>query len=81
MTYQTIYRFFSLILDDDSIGVKDKYITFREKNAHNLISFKEELAKIKWTEMPGLNDPSRALMKSLLKITFQFMIDAFHSKK
>ena len=49
-----------LILDNDSIGVKDKYITFREKNAHNLISFKEELAKIKWTEMPGLNDPSRA---------------------
>ena len=51
---------FSLILDNDSIGVKDKYITFREKNAHNFISFKEELAKIKWTEMPGVNDPSRA---------------------
>ena len=51
---------FSLILDNDSIGVKDKYTTFREKNAHNLISFKDELAKIKWTEMPGLNDPSRA---------------------
>ena len=28
---------FLLILDNDSIGVKDKYITFREKNAHNLI--------------------------------------------
>ena len=51
---------FSLILDNNSIGVKGKYITFHEKNAPNLSSFKEDLAKINWTKMPGLNDPSCA---------------------
>ena len=27
---------------------------------HNLTAFKEELGKINWAEMPGLNDPSCA---------------------
>ena len=51
---------FSLILYNNSTSDKDKYVFFREKNAHNLSAFKDELGKINWAEMPGLNDPSWA---------------------
>ena len=51
---------FSLILYNNSTSDKGKYVFFREKNAHNLSAFKDELGKINWAEMPGLNDPSCA---------------------
>ena len=51
---------FSLILYNNSTSGKNKYVFFREKNAHNLSAFKDELGKINWAEMPGLNDPSCA---------------------
>ena len=51
---------FSLILYNNSSSDKNKYVFFREKNAHNLSAFKDELGKINWAEMPGLNDPSCA---------------------
>ena len=51
---------FSLILHDNITSEKVKYVFFREKNAHNLSAFKDELGKINWAEMPGLNDPSCA---------------------
>ena len=34
---------FSLILYNNSTSDKDKYVFFREKNAHNLSAFKDEL--------------------------------------
>ena len=49
---------FSLILYNNSTSDKNKYVFFREKNAHNLSAFKDELGKINWAEMPGLNNPS-----------------------
>ena len=45
---------------DNITSEKVKYVFFREKNAHNLSAFKDELGKINWAEMPGLNDPSCA---------------------
>ena len=51
---------FSLILYDNITSEKVKYVFFREKNAHNLSAFKDELGKINGAEMPGLNDPSCA---------------------
>ena len=49
---------FSLILYNNGTSDKDKYVFFREKNLHNLSAIKDELGKINWAEMPGLNDPS-----------------------
>ena len=37
---------FSLILYNNSTSDKDKYVFFREKNAHNLSAFKDELGKL-----------------------------------
>ena len=51
---------FSLILYDNITSEKVKYVFFGEKNAHNLSAFKDELGKINWAEMPGLNDRSCA---------------------
>ena len=51
---------FSLILFNNSTSDKDKYVFFREKNSHNLSAFKDEVGKINWAEMPGLNDPPYA---------------------
>ena len=31
-----------------------------KKNAHNLSAFKDDLGKINWAEIPGLDDPSCA---------------------
>ena len=39
---------------------KDKYVIFREKNAHTLSAFKDDSCKINWAELPGLDDPSCA---------------------
>ena len=41
---------FSLVLNNHSIGNNDKYVIFREKNAHSLNAFKDDLAKINWAE-------------------------------
>ena len=35
-------------------------IICREKNAHSLNAFKDDLGKINWAELPGLDDPSCA---------------------
>ena len=52
---------FSLVLNNNrannSTGDKDKYAIFREKNAHNLSAFKDDLVKINWAEIAGLDDP------------------------
>ena len=81
MTYLTIYRYFTLILYYNStIDKVDKYVFFREKNAHNLSAFKDELGKINWAEMPGLNDPSCAYEIFVGKYTTN-TINIFHSEK
>ena len=49
---------FSRILYNNSTSDKDKYVFFREKNARNPGAFKDELGKINWAEMPGLNELS-----------------------
>ena len=47
---------FSLVLKNDSTG--DKYVIFREKKSgHNLSAFKDDLGKINWAEIPGIDDP------------------------
>ena len=51
---------FSLVLNNNSTGDKDKYVIFPEENAHNLSAFKDDLGKIHWAEIPGLDDPSCA---------------------
>lgn len=53
-------QIFSLVLNNISTSDNDKYVIFREKNAHtgNLSAFKDELGKINWAEIPGLDDPS-----------------------
>ena len=45
---------FSLVLNSDSTGDKGNH----EKNAHNVTAFKDDLGKITWAEIPGLDDPS-----------------------
>ena len=50
---------FSLILRNNSTNDKNKYVIF-VKTVHNLRTFKDELGKINWAEIPGLNDPSCA---------------------
>ena len=57
---------FSLILYNNSTSDKNKYVFFREKNAHNLSAFKDELGKINWAEMPGLNNPSYIKAKTFI---------------
>ena len=71
---------FSLILYNNSTSDKDKYVFFREKNAHNVSAFKDELGKINWAEIPGLNNPS-SLINSLSESIVQFTINVFHSEK
>ena len=51
---------FPLVLNNHNTGDKDKYVIFREKNAHSLSSFKDDLGKINWAELPSLDDPSCA---------------------
>ena len=51
---------FSLVLNTHNTGDKDKYVIFREKNAHSLNAFKDDLGKLNWAELPGLDDPSCA---------------------
>ena len=51
---------FSLVLNNHSAGDKDKYVIFREKNVHSLNAFKDDLGKVNWAELPGLDDPSCA---------------------
>ena len=51
---------FLLVLNNHSAGDRNKYVIFREKNAHSLNAFKEDLSKINWAELPGLDDPSGA---------------------
>ena len=48
---------FPLVLNNDSCGDKDKYAIFREKNAHNLSAFKDDLVEVSWAEIRGLDDP------------------------
>ena len=51
---------FSLILIIIVLVIRINTYFFVKKNAHNLSAFKDELGKINWAEMPGLNDPSCA---------------------
>ena len=37
-----------------------KYITFRDKSAHNVARFRNELSDINWREIPGFDNPSEA---------------------
>ena len=46
----------------------------------NLSTFKDELGKINWAEMPGLNDPSCAYELFVGKYTTN-TINIFHSEK
>ena len=72
---------FSLILYNNySTSDKDKCVFFCEKNAPNLSAFKDELGKINWTEMPGLNDPSCAYELFVGKYTTIYD-KCFHSEK
>ena len=58
---------FSLVLNNHSTGDRDKYVIFREKNAHSLNAFKDDLGKINWAELPGLDDPSCAYKMAIFK--------------
>ena len=50
---------FSLVLNNNSTGDKDKYVIFCEKNAHNLSAFKYDLGKTNWAEIPAILDKTR----------------------
>ena len=70
----------SLIFNNNRTGNKDKYIIFREKNTHNLSALNDDLGKINWAELPGLDDPFLASIKSLLKSMLRYD-RFFHLKK
>ena len=71
---------FALVLNNHSTGDRNKYVIFREKNAHSLNAFKEDLGKINWAELLGLDDPSCAY-KIFIEKYVAFMIGVFHSKE
>lgn len=47
---------FLFVLNNYSIGDKDKYVIFCEKNVYSLSVFKDNLGKINWVELFGLDD-------------------------
>ena len=52
---------FSLVSGNaQSCNNPSKYITFRDKSAHNVARFRNELSDINWKEIPGFDNPSEA---------------------
>ena len=58
----------------------NKYVIFRENNANHLGAFKNDLSKINWAEIPGLDDPSCAYETFIEKCVVGFSIQKKESE-